>query len=101
MKYIVLVDSYEDVQTVATYLNEVGRTDGTRLTDPAEIEAYAKGMAYEFRIIDDDGGVYFKGKCESPQSPLGYFSPRSGRGDICFNTEIEYRKVGDEEWKRL
>ena len=101
MKYIVLVDSYEGVQTVADYNNEVGRTDGARLTDPEEIEAYAKGMDYEFRIIDDDDGVYFKGKCESPPSWADVLSVRSDIGDLCFNTEIDYRKVVCEEWKRL
>ena len=101
MKYIILVDSYENTQTEAHYFNEVGRTDGTRLTEPEEIEAYAKGMSYEFRIIDDDDGVYFKGKCDSPPSWADALSLRSDIGDICFDTEIDYRKVVCEEWKRL
>ena len=54
---------------------------------------------YEFRLLDDDGIVYYHGlsdSCDDDNAfePLDYYMPHSG----C--TEIQY-KVDDGQWETL
>ena len=63
----------------------------------------AKAMPYEFRLLDDDGEVYFAGKCgdleqadaDQAFEPLDWAEPRYG----C--TEMQYRKRGEAKWRTL
>jgi hypothetical protein len=58
---------------------------------------------YEFQLLDDDGAVYFEGKCgdlalapaDEAFAPLDWAKNDSG----C--TEMRYRKVGAEQWVTL
>lgn len=65
--------------------------------------AWAEECTDEFRLLDDDGEVYYVGVCmnldgqhqESAFEPLDW----SRRRDGC--TTMQYRKKGESEWKVL
>lgn len=65
--------------------------------------AYAETLPFRFRLLDDDGNVYYVGKCgdldnascEAAFGPLDWAMNDSG----C--TEMQYRKNTNEEWKTL
>lgn len=67
------------------------------------LQGLTKDWSDEFRLKDDDGEVYYVGRCdglddaceESAFAPLDYAMADAG----C--TSMEYRKVGTAEWKVL
>lgn len=60
-------------------------------------EAILRRMGHKFRLLDDDGHVYFHGFAADDSSfePLDWATPRYG----C--TEIQYRDGETNEWKSL
>lgn len=72
---------------IQRYVHVVGDTD----------EAVLRRMGYKFRLLDDDGHVYFHGFSadDSNFEPLDWATPRYG----C--TEIQYRDGETNEWKSL
>ncbi|MDR9847060.1 hypothetical protein [Herbaspirillum huttiense] len=73
------------------------------LTRHALIGDFRKTLNFEFRLFDDDGELYYEGKCgdldkadqERAFEPLDWAMNDSG----C--TRMDYRKVGEREWKTL
>lgn len=63
----------------------------------------AKQLPYEFRLLDDDGEVYFSGKCGDLEQADGdqAFEPLDWSESRYGCTEMQYRKVGEEEWRTL
>ena len=69
----------------------------------AHVQAHAASLPYEFRLLDDDGEVYFSGRCgdiaaafeDAAFAPLDWAEPNFG----C--TELQYRAVGATEWETL
>jgi hypothetical protein len=65
------------------------------------VQNLADTLPYEFRLLDDDGEVYFEGKCgdlneadgDQAFEPLDWAETRYG----C--TKMQYRKVGNEKWE--
>lgn len=70
---------------------------------PGFTKATVDALPYEFRLLDDDGELYFSGKCgdldnadqDHAFAPLDWAMNDSG----C--TRMDYRKVGEKEWKTL
>lgn len=60
-------------------------------------EAVMRRMGHQFRLLDDDGNVYFHGRSgdDSSFEPLDYAGPRWG----C--TEIQYRNEETGAWDSL
>jgi hypothetical protein len=67
------------------------------------LENYTVLWPYEFQLLDDDGQVYFEGKCgdvndadqDAAFAPLDWASGYAG----C--TEMRVRKVGGSKWEAL
>lgn len=87
-----------------TPCNEVGKTRSCeRVVDPDQLKKLANSLPMHFRLLDDDGEVYFYGRCQD----LGQFcadeafSPLDmiGAGYGC--TEMQYRKIGETKWETL
>ena len=91
MKWIITEDLLEADSRVAY---RVGNVSG---------KADADLLIYEFRLSDDDGEVYYVGRCgdlddayeEQAFAPLDWAMADSG----C--TTMEYRKVGTSNWETL
>ena len=68
----------------------------------AELEALAAKLPYEFRLLDDDGEVYFTGKCgdieeadaDSAFAPLDW-------AESFGCTSMEYRRLNHTDWEPL
>lgn len=60
-------------------------------------ESVLRRMGHQFRLLDDDGHVYFHGYAADDSSfePLDWATPRYG----C--TDIQYRDGETNEWKSL
>lgn len=60
-------------------------------------ESILRRMGHKFRLLDDDGNVYFHGYAADDSSfePLDYAQPRYGA------TDIQYRDGETNEWKSL
>lgn len=58
---------------------------------------------YEFRLLDDDGHVYYEGVCKDVenQSDIDAFDPLDRFMNSDGVTMMEYRKKGDTEWNML
>ncbi len=101
MDWIITHDPDQEVRGTGRYKGRFHNCLRAPLLQSAQSEANA--MPYEFRLLDDDGEVYFTGKCsdlnevdaDQAFEPLDWAEPRYG----C--TEMQYRKVGDQEWETL
>lgn len=93
------IKSDDDFMMTHTYIADDAfgkRTPYVRVhgeTDPAIL----RRMGHAFRILDDDGKVYFTGYAADDSSfePLDWASPLYGA------TEIQYRDSETNEWKAL
>ena len=66
-------------------------------------DAYGLIMPFEFRLLDDDGEIYYVGACGDLEKADGdnAFAPLDwAAGDVGCTT-MEYRKHGETEWKIL
>lgn len=72
-----------------------------------EIEQYLamqpKRFCFEFRLLDDDGEVYYEGRCGNLDKASGdsAFEPLDWAEGHAGCTEMQYRRVGEQEWKTL
>jgi hypothetical protein len=70
---------------------------------PALVEGFAGALTHDFRLLDDDGVVCFEGRLsgldqadqEHAFEPLDF-----AEGDVGA-TRMQYRKVGEIEWRDL
>lgn len=92
------IKSDEDFMITHTYISDAAfgkRTAYDRVfgdTDPKTL----RRMGYAFRILDDDGNVYFAGyAADHTFEPLDWAGPAFGA------TEIQYRDGETNEWKAL
>ncbi len=71
--------------------------------DGDKIDAIAKAMAHEIRLLDDDGEVYFEGASNDiNQSEGRSFAPLDWAMDDAGCTELQYRPMGsDAKWETL
>lgn len=64
---------------------------------------WAKTLPFEFRLFDDDGELYYEGRCGDLEAADGdnAFAPLdwAEANDGC--TRMDYRKVGEQEWETL
>ena len=106
MKWIITSDEFHDGREglMGTYptVTKLDRVQGkSRLEVAAEYVAqHAGDYPYEFRLLDDDGEVYYVGRCGDINQADGdhAFHPMD-----CFEgegvTTMEYRQAGTEdEW---
>ena len=65
--------------------------------------AFARGLNYEFRLFDDDGELYYEGKCKDldQQDEESAFAPLDWAEHDAGCTRMDYRKKGEKEWKTL
>jgi len=68
----------------------------------AELQALAAKLPYEFRLLDDDGEVYFTGKCgDIMEADADHaFAPLDWAEQFgC--TSMEYRQQNHTDWEQL
>lgn len=85
-----------------------GRYDGdfhncTKFPRIAELDALAEKLPYEIRLLDDDGNVYYTGKCGDITDAYEEqaFEPQDFFMDYAGCTETQFRKVGTTAWETL
>lgn len=101
MDWIITHDPEHHVQYTGRYEGDFHTC--TKFPAIAELQALAAKLPYEFRLMDDDGEVYFTGKCgdiedadaDSAFEPLDWAMPRYG----C--TSMEYRRLNHTDWEPL
>jgi hypothetical protein len=95
MKWII---THDVLEPTSSFPYRAGNVKGTK----EERQALATGMPYEFRLLDDDGEVYYLGRCgdiadayeEQAFAPLDW---AAGEGAV----SLEYRKAGTTGWEIL
>ena len=96
MRWIIITDHLDETPNPAHWFI-------TADMPPGFTKAMVDDLPYEFRLRDDDGELYFSGKCgdlakadqDHAFAPLDWAMNDSG----C--TWMEYRKVGEKEWRQL
>lgn len=66
-------------------------------------KAFAESMNFEFRLFDDDGGLYYEGACLDldQQDETNAFAPLDWAREDVGCTWMEYRRKGETIWKPL
>lgn len=92
------IKSDDDFMFTHTYIDDEhfgARVPYVRVHGETEPKVLRR-MGHAFRILDDDGNVYFSGyAAEESFEPLDWAQPRYGA------TEIQYRDGETNEWKSL
>lgn len=106
MEWIVTKDLI-NTQDGDTQKVNVGRKDyGTLLLEKGSPQAFQDHIAqlpYEFQLLDDDGILYYEGKCGdlAEASEQKAFEPLDWAMADVGCTEMLYRKLGEKEWAVL
>lgn len=69
----------------------------------AAAKQYTADWPFEFRLKDDDGEVYYEGRCgdlDNADEEMA-FAPLDWAMNDAGCTTMEYRRVGEKEWKQL